>query len=144
MKIKARQAFENRQLWDEIEAGKKYLIWRIGHVPHVVTWLFEVNGKLRADLKEDGRRPIKSGAVLDVRWNHHPVYQDFANQVLTLVQASVPSPVTVFEKPEGLYRFEIAEAAGTRGAECDGEMFEKRTPEQVAALITESLTRVLW
>ncbi len=138
----ANAALEDRQLWDDIAAGKKFLTWRIGHETFVVGQISRDNTGLIAYLNNGETRPIKNHAHLQTHWNHHPDYRAMAEIVLNLAQAASTAPVELDEKPDGVYRYSVSVGQfATRSAECDGGLLEKDPPEQIAERVIAALEK---
>lgn len=138
----ARAAYEDAQLWKDIQAGKKFLTWRIGHETFVVGQIVETEDGLTAYLNDGACRPIKGYAHLETHWNHHPDYKKIAEQILSMVSGEIPQPVELMEKPEGVYRWEIIAPEGhTRGAECDAGLFERYPMEHTAKRVIAALEK---
>lgn len=144
-RITAKAALEDRQLWADIEAGKKYLTWRIGHETHRVTLLYvSIGGDLMAELGDGNYRHIKPQTKLTIEYLDHPDYWQVAARVRSLLSKTGEQIdlVSIPETQQYGYKRIVGYSEGQPlviAADVHIVAFEKHSVDELVKMITQAL-----
>lgn len=146
-RITAKTALEDHQLWADVEAGKKRLVWRIGHEWHTIEHIGRTNrGGIGVSFKDDTSTPrhIKPQTKLTIEYLDHPDYWQVAARVRSLLSKTGEQIdlVSIPETQQYGYKLIVGYSEGQPliiAADVHIVAFERHTTEELVNMITQAL-----